>query len=82
MFHIEDEKGHIISQVNETNSISMLAGETAKRIDSGVHWVYTLLICLIALVRCGIEIRLFNVLVFILWLTKYKPRTVFIIKIY
>jgi hypothetical protein len=41
MFHFEDETGEIVSQVNETNSISMLAGETSSRTDKGIHWIYT-----------------------------------------
>ncbi|AIQ12483.1 DUF4179 domain-containing protein [Paenibacillus durus] len=41
MFHFEDEQGNIISQVNEMHSISMLAGETSKRTEQGIHWVYT-----------------------------------------
>ncbi|MNB97411.1 hypothetical protein D3C75_446380 [compost metagenome] len=41
MFHFEDEAGEIVSQVNETNSVSMLAGETSTRTDKGIHWVYT-----------------------------------------
>lgn len=41
MFHFEDEQGNIISQVNEMHSISMLAGQTSKRTEQGVHWVYT-----------------------------------------
>ncbi|MGN7764252.1 DUF4179 domain-containing protein [Paenibacillus sp. 22594] len=41
MFHFENEHGETISKVNETDSISMLAGETSVRTDKGIHWVYT-----------------------------------------